>query len=168
MVGRDPNLSVDTVASRSEAYVYGNILVLAALATLTEHDIQTGHAALLVAGTALSTFVAHVLAHFIGHQIRAQGRDESAHLRAGVRNAVPIATSGAFPTILLLAGMWHWLPGGWSLGLAIASIVLRFFSLGTVLASLSGKRSSLLALMSGIGLGVVGVIVVTLKVVLTH
>jgi hypothetical protein len=165
--GGDP-LTATTAASRAEAYLYGNILVLAAMATLRDDAVQSGHGALLVIGTAFSTYLAHVLAHWIGHQIRSEGRSDFAHLREGIRNAVPIATSALFPTAILLVGMWGWLEPLWALSLAITAVVVRFMVMGFVVGSLSGNKVSLSSFIAGVALAVAGLVVVAVKVVLTH
>ena len=170
---KDADLSVETVASRTEAYVYGNILVLAALATLTPDDVPHGHAAVVVIGTGVSTYLAHVLAHWIGHQVRGSaqngpGKNHAAHLRRGVRNAMPIASSAVGPALLMLASFWGWPPAEWAIPVAIAIIIGRFLLFGPVLTSLSGSRNSFVALLTGIGLAVAGILVAAIKLVLTH
>jgi hypothetical protein len=165
---RGEQLTAATAASRAEAYLYGNILVLAAMATLRSDAVLSGQGALFVIGTAVSTYLAHVLAHWIGYQIRAEGRSDLGHLRAGIRNAVPIATSGLFPTSLLVMGMWGWLEPLLALSLAIAAVVVRFLVMGFVVGSLSGHRVSLSSFVAGITLALAGLIVVAVKVVLTH
>ena len=52
-------------ASRLSAYVYGNILILGAVAVVDGHQIDHGYAVWLVLGTGLTTYVAHVLADLI-------------------------------------------------------------------------------------------------------
>jgi len=152
--------------------VYGNILVLAALATIHSDAVLSGRGALLAIGTAVSTYLAHVLAHWIGHQIRSDGdsdqRSHRAHLLEGVRNAVPIASSGLLPAAILIVGMWGWIAPLWALNLAIASIVVRFLGMGFVLGSLSGNKVSLSSFIAGIALAVTGIVVVAVKVLLTH
>jgi tellurite resistance protein TehA-like permease len=165
---RGEQLSATTAASRAEAYVYGNILVLATLATIRSEAVLSGQGALFAIGTAVSTYLAHVLAHWIGHQIRSEGRADSKHLREGIRNAVPIATSGLIPAAILLVGMWGWLEPLWALNLAIATIVVRFLVMGFVLGSLSGNKVSIASFVAGIALAVAGIIVVAVKVLLTH
>ena len=144
--GNPVSLSEESAVSRTEAYIYGNILVLAALATLVPDSVPTGAGALLVLGTAVSTFVAHVLAHIIGHQVRSPSPDGAEHgrhhVRQSIRDAVPIVTSGALPAIVLL--------------------------FGTVLGSLSGRKSGWGTLGTGFALAAAGVIVAAFKIVLTH
>jgi len=63
-------LSPEDAAARISAYVYGNMVVLAALASLDLDAMTSGHAALVVAGVAASTFLAHAVADGIGRRLR--------------------------------------------------------------------------------------------------
>ncbi|MDO9589720.1 MAG: hypothetical protein Q7J04_01080, partial [Microcella sp.] len=63
------HLTVERLRVRLAAYVYGNILVLAAIVVATGKSIVGGEAALLVTATALTTYVAHILAHDVGQQL---------------------------------------------------------------------------------------------------
>ena len=170
--GNPVSLSEESAVSRTEAYIYGNILVLAALATLVPDSVPTGAGALLVLGTAVSTFVAHVLAHIIGHQVRSPGPDGAEHgrhhVRQSIRDAVPIVTSGALPAIVLLLGLIPTVSSTWVLVIADGLIVIRFLLFGTVLGSLSGRKSGWGTLGTGFALAAAGVIVAAFKIVLTH
>ncbi len=53
-------LGQERVAARTTAYIYGNILVLAALIPVTKSQESLGAA--IVVGTALSTYIAHTFA----------------------------------------------------------------------------------------------------------
>ena len=66
--GRTQELPRARAARRIEAYVYGNVLVLAAIIAAGTADVASGRAALLALGTAASTFIAHLLAMTVGHQ----------------------------------------------------------------------------------------------------
>ena len=61
-------LSAEDYASRVSAYVYGNVLILTALVPL--HNTSTSHAAMIVIGTGLSTFIAHAFAESVGRSTR--------------------------------------------------------------------------------------------------
>ena len=90
------------------AYVYGNVLVLAAVVGASPAAVVSGAAVAIVAGTVLSTYVAHVLAHSIGSLfgVHALGTAVREHLR----DAVPIISSGATPAVLLGATALGWFP----------------------------------------------------------
>src|SRR3546814_15123012 len=61
-------LGQERVAARTTAYIYGNILVLAALIPVTKSQESLGAA--IVVGTALSTYIAPPFAEGVGECIR--------------------------------------------------------------------------------------------------
>lgn len=159
---------LDAAASRIEAYLYGNILVLAALASVLSAEVLDGGAALLVAGTAVSTFVAHLLAHTYGHSIRSTAEPTWADFSSDLRNAVPIASSGVLPVVILLAGLWGWMSAPAAIAVALSTIVVRFLLLGFVTSHLRGVKSTWRTIIAGVALAVAGIAVAALKLVLTH
>ena len=154
----------ERAASRVESYVYGNVLVLAVVAASDAASVRDGHAALLVIGSAVSTFVAHVLAVVVAHP----GHEDGSSLRDSVRDSVPIATSGLLPTLVLLAGWQGWLSAPAAVIVALATIVVRFVLLGSVVSYLDGERSTWKNVLIGVGLAVAGLVVAGVKLVLTH
>lgn len=154
----------ERAASRVESYVYGNILVLAVVAASDATTVRSGQAALLVVGTAVSTFIAHVLAAVVAHP----GDEDGAGLPDSVRDSVPIATSGLLPALVLLAGWQGWLSATVAVVVALASVVVRFVLLGSVVSYLDGEQSTWKNLLIGVGLAVAGVVVAGIKLVLTH
>ena len=101
---RDRNL-VERVRSRVGAYVYGNILVLAAIIATSPESIADWTAVVYVVGTAATTFFGHVVAHRIGQSIgRSDDEALRLHLAQEARDAVPIVSSGTGPAVLLALG----------------------------------------------------------------
>ncbi len=156
---REP-LSSHEASRRLSAYVYGNILVLAALVPFQD-EVDTGHAMVVVIGTALSTFVAHAFAEYLGG-------DGSVHPRVLLRESIPILTTGLVPTLLLLVSWYGWLDGWVAVLLAELVILGRIASTGMVAAQLRDERSPLRILLSGLIVAGVGLLIVLLKVTLTH
>lgn len=158
------------VRERVSAYVYGNILVLAALATATPHTVETGHAVVVVLATTGTTYLAHVLAHVVAHQIGADPAEHGGALpdRHSLRDAVPIFSSGSVPALILLVAWLGDLSESGAILVATAAVVLRLAGLGVVTSRLAGRRSRLGDLWTGLVLAVLSGVVVVLKVVLTH
>ena len=155
-------------ASRTEAYVYGNVLVLAVLVPLSTVELSSGAGVLIVLGTAISTFLAHLFASAVGASMRVGQRLGWAELRHHVRDAVPILTSGLVPAALLVLA---WLDAGSQNVVLITAellLIVRIGGTGIVAGRLRGERSSLRLLLTGVGLSLVGVVVVAIKVVLAH
>ncbi|WP_380171611.1 hypothetical protein ACFEMC_21230 [Kineococcus sp. DHX-1] len=157
----------DRAAARVSAYLYGDVLVLAALIALVPADLTRAKGITYVLGTAVSTFVAHVLADAIGLSIRS-GRVSRSVLLHEVRDAVPVASAAVGPALLLLPA----LTGTWrpslALHLAVAVTVLRLAALGFVVGRVRGERPSLRTFVAGLVLAAVGAGAALLKVRLTH
>jgi hypothetical protein len=168
LLARKHPLATEVAADRTTAYVYGNILVLAAMVALVPEDAATSHAVLIVLGTAISTFVAHVFAEAMGAQVRLTESPTVGSAFSAARESFPILTSGVLPSIILLFGLWEVISTGLALGLAEAIVLFRIASTGVVVARLRNERSSLKLILIGIGAAVVGGLVSLLKVYLTH
>ncbi|MDO9456015.1 hypothetical protein [Nocardioides sp.] len=163
-------IDVHRAQARVSAYVYGNILVLAAVVAETPHAVEEGHAAFLVVATTVTTFLAHVLAHAVGGVVgqdlttprpRGAGRED-------LRDAQPILSSGVLPAAILAAAWLLELKPELALVLASVTVVLRLAGMGLVVARLSGRAPAPRQLYAGILLAAVSVVVVALKVTLTH
>lgn len=161
-------LPAESAASRTTAYVYGNVIVLAALVPLSEDELLAGTAILIVLGTALSTFLAHLFAATVGAGMGEEQPSGWKSVRHHVRNAVPVLTAGFVPAALLVL---VWLELASSTPVVIAAevlLVLRIGSTGMVATRLRGEPSSLRSLLIGVAFSLVGAAVVAIKVVLTH
>ena len=82
----------DIPARRISAFIYGNILVLAALVVLSPDDLKTTKGVVYVMGVVFSTFVAHVASDVFAHLLRhPDGKGLSRKLPCDLRDAVPIS-----------------------------------------------------------------------------
>lgn len=163
---RGVRLNRRDAASRISAYVYGNILVLAALVPVPVEDNFLGGA--VVVGTALSTFVAHTFAEAVGDSVR-QGTALTREERwAELRNSVPILNSAVLPTLILLAGLIGWLEPRTAQILAEIAILVRIGGIVFVIARLRGERPNRATIVGAAVMTIVAVIVVALKIALTH
>ena len=175
-------------ASRLSAYVYGNILVLAAIVASSPDSIDTGHAALLVVGTGVTTYIAHVFAELIAHanipeahpetlpethhETLSDAADEARLVaRAGVgelRDAVPIASSAVWPAIVLAMAWLDWLPSAAAQLVAGAVVVLRIASIAPVVQRVRGNPLSLGMLIAGLATAALAAVIVLLKTVVGY
>lgn len=161
-------LTRDDVASRVSAYVYGNVLVMAGLIALHPDDLQEPTGVLYLLGVGASTFVAHTLGEAVGLRVRGGRSLDRAALRRELRDALPIVTSVGAPAALLAlawAGVWD---AGVVLIVALALVDLRLALLGSVVARMSGERSSARVFLAGFALAVVAAAAAVLKWQLTH
>jgi len=161
-------LSAERTATRISAYVYGDVLVLAALVALRPEDLRSTTGLAYVLGTALSTYVAHVLAEAAGLRIRGTDRVSKTLLRHELRDALPIASAASGPALLMAVALLGWWSAGTALMGAITVTALRVAVLGWVIGYVRGEAPSRRTFWAGIALGVAGVAVALLKWWLTH
>jgi hypothetical protein len=161
-------LDLEDAKQRTTAYVYGNLLVLAAILSVTEGDVDSNRAFWIVLGTAISTFVAHVFAEAMGAQVRSTARPTLLESLALAKESLPVLTSGGFPAVILLLGYWDVLSNGVALAIAEALVLIRIAGTGVIVARLRNERSSLRLLLAGVAVAAVGLLISLLKVYLTH
>ncbi len=166
--GRGGHLDAERTATRASAYLYGDVLVLAALLSLHPDDLTGTTGLAYVLGTALSTYAAHVLAEAVGLSLRGGQRVSSADLRHELRDAVPIVSASSGPALLMVAVLLGWWPPGTALAIAIAVTTVRLAVLGWVIGYVRGKPPSLRTFLAGIVLALTGLTVAVLKWWLTH
>ena len=163
-----PDVTLDRARSRTSAYVYGNILVLTAVAGVDSANILDWSALFVVAGTTITTFLAHILAHSIGQQLGRTGEEAQLHIRDEVRDSLPIASSGSIPALMMLLGAAGIVPPLWAQLIAALVIVGRLAFLGILVEKMTARKSTLGALWSGVVLAGLSVIIVSAKIFITH
>ena len=166
-------LELDDASQRTTAYVYGNLLVLAALVALSGDEVESGRAFWIVLGTAVSTFVAHVFAEAMGASVRnaAGPKPVDPTVRDAwllARESYPILTSGFLPAAIIALGWLEILSADPALFIAEGVTLLRIASTGIIVARLRNEPSSLRIILIGIAVAVVGALISGLKVYLTH
>ncbi|MGU3293603.1 hypothetical protein [Williamsia sp. M5A3_1d] len=167
-------LSPKRASARLSAYIYGTLLAMAAVVVVDPAAIENGSAVVIVLGTTATTFLAHVFAEIVaGHSIP----EATAHLDEPVRrrvageelrDAVPIASAGAFPAFFLALGWLDVLDPTWAFVLAGAGPILRMALLQIMIGRIRGQRPTLRILFGGIATAVVATAIVAAKVILTH
>ena len=159
-------LSRHDAASRISAYIYGNILVLAALVPVPVADTSLGMA--VVIGTALSTFVAHSFAEAVGDSVRQGTALTAAERRTELRNSVPILSSAVLPSVILCTGWIGWLEPRTAQVLAEIAVLVRIAGIVFVIGRLRGERPNGTTMWGAAVLAVLAIMVVALKIALTH
>lgn len=159
-------LTPESAASRISAYVYGNILVLAALVPITNSPEYIGIA--IVVGTALSTFIAHVFADSVAQSVRSGEQLSRDERLAELRNAVPILSSAVLPCVILLTAWLGWFEPRTAHLLAEVTVLIRIGSTVFVVRRLQNRPPTHRTVMAAIGVALVATVVVAVKVALTH
>ena len=167
-------LPPDRAAARLAAYIYGNILVLTAVVAASPESIESGRAFVLGLATASTTLVAHVFAEIVARSsfpeaVHGETEEEKKQsVLAEVRDAVPIASSGTVPAIIL-ALAWLWiLPTSWAQLIAGGVGVFRIATLPLVAERLRGRPLTFRVVVAGFGTAAVAAIIVLIKVYAGH
>ena len=164
---REPR--TDIPARRVSAFIYGNILVLAALVLLSPDGLKTTRGFVYVLGVGFSTFIAHVASDVFAHLLRhPDGNGLSAKLPRDLRDAIPIATSAILPTIILVAAWFGWLEAELAWSIAIGVTLVQLSLLGPISAWIAREPLSLWPLFAGVLLAMSIAVIALLKAVLTH
>ena len=163
-----PDVTLDRARSRTSAYVYGNILVLTAVAGVDAARILDWSALFIVAGTTVTTFLAHILAHSIGQHLGRTGEEAQLHIRDEIRDSLPIASSGSVPALMMFLGAVAIVPPLWAQLIAALIIVARLAFLGTLVERLTARKSTFGTLWSGVVLAGSSLIIVGAKIFITH
>ena len=166
-------MPAERATARLSAYVYGNILALASIAVATSASINNGSAVALVAGTGATTFIAHIFADVVAHASvsGATGADSAAdklHVRAELRDAVPIASSAAIPALVLVLGWLGVLSSAWAHLLAGGVVVVRIAGLPIVAERIRGNSLSFRVLVAGLLTAGLAAAIVVVKVAVGH
>ena len=165
-------LSPERASQRVSAFAYGNILVLSVVVVSDAHSVSERMAAWLVLGTTVSTFAAHIFAHWLSHGFTAAQADPEQTLKISsvVRDAVPIITSGTLPFVILFLGSIDVIalfdPPGAQL-CAAGVIIFRIAVLGIVVERLQGG-ASWRALVSGLLVASLAAVITIVKIIITH
>ncbi|MCP2276151.1 hypothetical protein SAMN04244553_0974 [Nocardia amikacinitolerans] len=166
LFSRTRPLDRENAASRISAYIYGNVLVLAALVPITTSAKHVG--ILVVLGTALSTFVAHVFAEAVGYSVRHRSRSTRAEMVHELRNSVPILSSAVLPCVVLATGWLGWLEPRTAQIAAELAVLVRIGGIVFVIGHLNGERPNRASVLTAAFLTVVAATVVIVKILLTH
>jgi hypothetical protein len=152
--------------SRVSAYVYGDVLVLAATVGVSAAAIRSGEAVLIVLGTMISTYVAHVLADVVGAVFG--GDPLRAAVTAELRDSVPVVSAGLPAIVVLGAAGLGWPSPGAAQSIAAAFLILRIGAVGLIYRRFHTTISVRRAVGFGLVAAVVAFMVAVLKLTLTH
>jgi hypothetical protein len=164
----NPDLPREDAAARISAYVYGNILILAAILALDETDVHHGRAVVVELGVAFSTFLAHVFSELSGRSVRSNTPTTMSDVLHELRDSTPIVTSALIPCLLLSASAVGWLSA--SVAILASEIYLfgRLALLGLVVERLRSRRASSRTLLAGFLMALIAAGIALLKVTLSY
>lgn len=160
-----PNESREQIADRISAYVYGNIMVMASLVVLHQGEVERGVGVALVVGAAASTFIAHAFAERLGAEVR---QNKEASLRHVMHGSLPILSAASVPAMLMIVGAFGWLPPSTGLRLAEVWVIVRLGMTAFVVSRLQGYPVTQRTWFASFGLASGALLIVALKLIVTH
>lgn len=168
-------LDAHDIAHRVSAYTYGNFLVLAALLSIYDvHALYDGTAILYIAGTGLTTYIAHVIAEMQEYRVLHGGTPPRDFVKHALGNASPILGTTVYPVMLLIVAML--LPSGGNYDiifdltiiLCLATVVWRIFSLNFAIARYRGEPICWRTVRSAVWLTLTVIVLAIVKIMFTH
>ncbi|MGK8506951.1 hypothetical protein ACRS5S_02495 [Nocardia asiatica] len=166
LFSRSVPLDRRNAASRISAYIYGNVLILAALIPVTPSAEDVG--ILVVLGTALSTFIAHAFAEGVGQSVRQTRALTPQERWADLRDSLPILSSAVLPSVILAGAAIRWVEPRTAQVLAESAMLVRIGGIVFVIGRLHGERPHRSTMLGAVLLACAATTVVAVKVVLTH
>lgn len=163
-----PRVSAQDAAARTQAYILGNIAVLATIAIVGREPVHVAEGLLLLVGTVLVTFAAHVVADVFAKRVRTGDRPDRPSLVHSVRDSLPIVSSGVVPVLALAAAAVGAVAFIAAWIVAIVSVIARFLFLGAIVGRLRGEPSTWRTQSAGVVLALLGMLLAGAELLLAH
>ena len=145
--------------------IYGQILVTAVVAALSEDpETTSGYLLLSAATTVLVFWVAHVYAAAVARGIELRGPVRGDELRAVVRGEMPMLSTAIPTVVVLVLGAAGAFSRNTTVSLAIGIGVVTLFFWGLVFGRAAGKAWPSAALSAAVT-GSLGLVIVALKAI---
>jgi hypothetical protein len=154
-------------AERLSAACYGTVLVLAALPLVDADEVRSGLGWELVTGVGVATWLAHLFAEVVGDHLRHGASPDRAEVVGAMVDGLPILLAGVLPAAVLLLGRLDVLEPRAALWGAVAVAIVQLVGVGAFVGVAVSSRG---ARVWGYALGtaIIGVAVVTIKLLLGH
>jgi hypothetical protein len=159
-----PILTLAQASARITAYVYGNIVVLGALLSMTPDAAVSTAGALTIVAAGVSTFIAHSFAEMMGHRVAHGSRSVVRAALTAMRGSLPIVSSAIVPIGLLAIGGWLGWPNAPVHLAAALFICARIGLIGATAERFRGRPSSRRFVIVGIVIGASAAAVAIAKV----
>ena len=160
---------LDRLAERLSAACYGTVLVLAALPLIHPDDVASGWGWELVTGVGVATWLAHLFAEVVGDHVRRGAPVDRVEVVRAMVDGLPILLAAVLPAAVLLLGRVDVLTARTALWLSVAVAVGQLVGVGALVgAHLSTRGASTRVWGYALGTAVIGLAVVTIKLLLDH
>jgi hypothetical protein len=157
----------ERLAQRVTAAAYGTILVLAALAVIDADSVASGLGWELVTGVGVATWLAHLYAEVIGDHIRHESTLSRSEIARAMIDGSPILVAAVPPAVVLVLGRVDVLDAEAALFIALVVAFLQLVGLGALVGEVVSPRRATTWSYAAVT-AAVGLVVVTVKLLLTH
>ncbi len=155
------------LAERVTAAAYGTVLVLAALAVLSPDNVEAGHGWEIIAGVGLATWIAHLYAETVGDHLLHGASIDRKEIGRAMADGSPILLAAVAPAIVLLLGRLDALEARTALVVALVVAFFQLVGVGVFVGRIVSTRRGGVWWYAA-ATAAVGLVVVTVKLVLTH
>ena len=158
---------LERLAERLSAACYGTVLVLAALPLIDADEVTSGLGWELVTGVGVATWLAHLFAEVVGDHVRHRSSPGRAEIVGAMADGLPILLAAVLPAAVLLLGRLDVLEPRAALWGAVVVAIGQLVGVGAFVGAAVSTRG---AWVGGYALGtaVIGVAVVSIKLILGH
>jgi hypothetical protein len=162
-----PLASLELRAELLKERIYATLALLAVLLTIDADHTSPLKAALIVAGTACSLWLAGLAAARMSYRVVMQEEEPAHNLRRQMVTHSPLLFAAAFPLLTIgMAGTgFIELTNAINLAIAASLLLLLSWSLLSARAIRAGKLSTLVLAVTELGIGLA---IVSLKMVVSH
>jgi hypothetical protein len=157
----------ERLAERVTAAAYGTVLVLSAVALLDADNVSSGLGWELITGVGLATWIAHLYAEAVGDHMRHGVRLDWPEIRRGMVDGLPILLAAVPPGVVLGLGRLDVLDAEVALWIAIGVGFVQLVGLGALVGFVVSPRQ-VSPWRYAAATAAIGVVVVSLKLALTH
>ncbi len=130
------------LAEQVSAASYGTVLVMGALAVVKAEDVASGWGWELVTGVGVATWVAHIYAEVLGHQVRNAKARHVHEVREAMADGLPILLAAFLPAVALGFGRLGVFAPRQALWIAVAAAFLQLVALGAFVGAVDPDENS--------------------------
>ena len=157
----------ERLVQRVTAGTYGTVLILAALPLIKVTEVGSGAGWELVTGVGVATYIAHAYAEVMGDHVHRRSALDRNEVARALRDGMPILYAAVGPGLALGLGGLNVVSETTALWVALAIAVLQLVGLGLFVGwAVTPRRSHWWVY--GVAAAAMGVVVVALKLSLSH
>ena len=157
----------ERLVQQVSAGTYGTVLILAALSVIEADEVGSGAGWELVTGVGIATYIAHAYAEVMGDHVRHRSSLDRKEIARAMTDGTPVVFAALVPALALGLGRLDAISSTAALWVAVAVAVLQLVGVGLFVGwAVTPRRPHWWAY--GVAAAAMGVVVVVLKLSLSH